>query len=1001
MKPITQYFRNAILASLQGTITYKDRLFVTITKEEVEDGSLFAPSYYELCGEEPVVEEEKEEFKKNVIIALKTVATEYLDGGNECDILEEMSSILFLPAKLYNSGRLRVADEKYPWIPREYLEPMIDEQIAIGSIDDYDDFFETSTDERNQIDDWVKHLAYAKRLYKTVTKSEFSNDFIEKKEIKTDGKFYIFEDDTINATFHLKQLYNDLLESDEPKLYSKITNGRVEPSRPIANSTCKEKMIFHSGQMGGEYPLSPSQREAISCFRDVVEGEILAVNGPPGTGKTTLLQTIVANMYVNAALSKKDAPVIVATSTNNQAVTNIMESFAKINPIGISNLEQRWISGVNNFAVYFPSQGKINEAIKKGYQYATVQGGGFIENVENEENRKQSMEVLIEEYQKYFKIDFVSVQETVNRIHQELANVNCKRIEALNNLEKLQKILGNKTSGEYLLELDTEIRNIETQLEELKSEKKWIEEKGRQLINRRNEWRQSYDTLPWYVRGLKFIPYFKRKIIQWSYDNMAFEELEFLTRGMTITEIEDKYDNIIQSNDQTYIKVLDDIVVYENKQTQCISHKNSVLESVDDIYKSFAKFADYKVNLEPKTLYINVDIDELNKKLDKVRYVEFWLAVHYYEALWLSRDYPITENQKGKNFEDVLDKMYRRLTMLTPCMVMTCFVLPKHFKAYDGNEKKNYYMYNYADLLVVDEAGQISPEIGVPAFAFAKRAVVVGDEQQIPPVWGTPKALDIAMAISNDVIRTKDDFVQLENCGLNCSNSSVMKVASLSCPFEKFGKGLFLSEHRRCYNEIVQYCNDLVYEGCLEPLRGFARTDEKNVLDGYLPPMGYKHIESAVSERCGTSRQNRVEAEGIVFWIERNFSILCEKYKMNAESNGDEFKSKEILGIITPFKCQSFLIKQLIRNRLPEYEELIAVGTVHTFQGAERKVIIFSSVYGNTEGCFFINANKSLMNVAVSRAKDSFLVFGDRGCLRGGGRSAGELLKKKVQEEIC
>ena len=75
----------------------------------------------------------------------------------------------------------------------------------------------------------------------------------------------------------------------------------------------------------GEYPLSESQREAISCFEEIGEGEVLAVNGPAGTGKTTLLQSIVANMYVRAALERKRAPLIIATSTNNQAVTNIID----------------------------------------------------------------------------------------------------------------------------------------------------------------------------------------------------------------------------------------------------------------------------------------------------------------------------------------------------------------------------------------------------------------------------------------------------------------------------------------------------------------------------------------------------------------------------------------------------------------------------------------------------------------------------------------------------
>ena len=44
------------------------------------------------------------------------------------------------------------------------------------------------------------------------------------------------------------------------------------------------------------------------------------------------------------------------------------------------------------------------------------------------------------------------------------------------------------------------------------------------------------------------------------------------------------------------------------------------------------------------------------------------------------------------------------------------------------------------------------------------------------------------------------------------------------------------------------------------------------------------------------------------------------------------------------------------------------------------------------------------MNVAVYRAKDSFLVFGDKECLTGGEKTAAGLLKKMVfveGEELC
>lgn len=327
-------------------------------------------------------------------------------------------------------------------------------------------------------------------------------------------------------------------------------------------------------------------------------------------------------------------------------------------------------------------------------------------------------------------------------------------------------------------------------------------------------------------------------------------------------------------------------------------------------------------------------------------------------------------------------------------------MLPKQFLAYDNNDKKHYYMYNYIDLLIVDEAGQISPEIGIPSFALAKKAVVVGDEQQIPPVWGNQRALDVAMAISNEVIDRKEDFKMLEENGLNSSQSSVMKVASLSCPFEKYGKGLFLSEHRRCYNEIIQYCNDLVYNGKLEPLRGQAKKDDKNVLAGYLPPMGHKQIDTSFSQKDGNSRRNVEEAKVIIQWIESHYTEIIKKYEKEAEENNESFDKKTVLGIITPFKSQSNYIKRLLKKELPQIEEYISVGTVHTFQGAERKVIIFSSVYGNEDGCFFINKNKSLMNVAVSRAKDSFLVFGDRGCLCGEKTSAGAMLKRATSQEI-
>ncbi|NMN70843.1 Superfamily I DNA and RNA helicases and helicase subunits [Rhizobium sp. 57MFTsu3.2] len=55
----------------------------------------------------------------------------------------------------------------------------------------------------------------------------------------------------------------------------------------------------------------------------------------------------------------------------------------------------------------------------------------------------------------------------------------------------------------------------------------------------------------------------------------------------------------------------------------------------------------------------------------------------------------------------------------------------------------------------------------------------------------------------------------------------------------------------------------------------------------------------------------------------------------------------------------------------------MTIGTVHALQGAERPVVIFSPVYSKHADGGFIDASPSMLNVMVSRAKDSCLVFGD------------------------
>ena len=214
--------------------------------------------------------------------------------------------------------------------------------------------------------------------------------------------------------------------------------------------------------MGGIYGLSESQRESINNFNNIKEGEILAVKGPPGTGKTTLIQSIVANEYVKRALKKDEPPLIVASSTNNQAVTNIIESFGKIKrKFKQNNLEERWIENVDSFAIYFPSKNKRKQAKEKNFQYTDNRGDFFVAEIEKEENIKKSKEKFIKEASKFLKneekIDNITIYK--NKIHERLRKINQIQNELINIVSFFEN-LGINDIEKYLEEKQQKINSI-------------------------------------------------------------------------------------------------------------------------------------------------------------------------------------------------------------------------------------------------------------------------------------------------------------------------------------------------------------------------------------------------------------------------------------------------------------------------------------------------------------------------------------------------------------
>lgn len=966
---ITEYLRKAVLAQVDKGIDFKNDEFYKISRESFRRGNVsleITEKLFEKNDKEKNKNFKKEDDEKNIdeniyiILCAKVIKTE-VEGSQKKSELEDLTGVFFIPAilnKRTSSLLPAIKDNKLPWFPREILKPMIEPELAIGDEEKYDEVVSNEIYNIYKIFSWEDYINYCMNIYESTTECPFFENYLynmngDKEKIFLEDNVYIFLDKTINPTLHIKNLYSNIIKQKiELPLYEKFIALEKEIDKPIIENT-DENRRKHYGQMGGQYGLSVSQRESINHFNNIDVGDILAINGPPGTGKTTLLQSVVASQYVKHAIEKKEPPLIVATSTNNQAVTNIIESFGKIVHKYDNNLEKRWIDNLNSFAIYFPSTQKRKSAIRRGFQFTDNQGGHSLLTIDNEENIEKSKKRFLNETKKLFPDICGNLKMCKDGLYEKLVNINAVQNNMISIIDSVEKLIEGKNISDYINQEEEKLKKFE-------------EEKIK-ILNRVKFWKCKYNEIPRLWKIFAWIEYFKRKISQ-NLRIFIDEDEEFEENIISLEFIENYYANKIKeinSNLRNTKKKLELIDEYINK------YQNELI-----------KLEEYDIDITNLQESIMMNKRELDNWLDiNIRYVAFWIAVHYYEARWLEGENELTSKQKGTTYANVLIKFYKRLSLITPCLVMTFYMLPKQFAIYNSENEQDF-LYNIIDTLIVDEAGQVSTEIGACSFALAKKAIVVGDENQIDPVWGVEPPLDKSLAIQEGIIDNVFEFEILKKYGITSSNSSIMKCSCISSNYSKYGeKGLFLSEHRRCFDDIIAYCNDLVYKGKLQPLRGSGNE--------LLPKMGYHFIESKKSEKIGISRKNNIEAVAIAEWILKNERLIFEYYSKVQED--------KVLEIVTPFKEQAKEISDVFDKKLPlKLKNKIAVGTVHAFQGGERKVIIMSTTYGSEDGCFFINNNKNIMNVAVSRAEDSFLVFGDINCLDEQVGSPSGLLKKYV-----
>ena len=833
----------------------------------------------------------------------------------------------------------------------------------IGELTAVDEFLTQNPYEG--IVEWQQLIQFCVRLLAAVIGGEIDSETlapdhlfqfqIHKEYSKSPQSLILIDPPILGAKRKIIAVLENICESGEAnKLYKNYITTvppQLKPSPPLQYS--QRHALKHVGQMTGEFPLSPQQRNAFHYFIEQAHGEILAVNGPPGTGKTTLLGSVVANLWTQAALDKTHPPLIVAASNNNQAVTNILESFARIDETGMAEtLQGRWLPNMDTYGLYCCSQTKVNGLPK--YLYLGPDKEGPIVDLQTADYVNQaSKHYLAKANQWQSGKEFYDIEVVETVLHQAM-------VATLIDIKKGFKLLSTYQAVTRKLEEEfNSLDTLEHRITQWTYRLEILNEEAKKAKNRLDQMYALWEARPWWVLLLSWLVPIRK--MQWQQSARLLNQWEIVVDNYRDVTIEEYFHRALKDKKETIIVISKQL---SDARTLCENYRRAKKQVETWIQK-----------FKPTKLFSESFADQINEICDRsLRFKLFKLATHYWEARWLTETQEFLYNQDKNEVSPVkLLRKYRRFAKLTPCFVSTLFMVPSFFSGWMYGNKP---LFDEIDLLILDEAGQALADVASASFALAKRALVVGDTDQIEPIWNIPESIDrsnlqLFGLLTNSL--SYDDYWLTS--GQMVSNGNLMRIAQRQCQyhqFEELERGLYLTEHRRCYDSIVSYCNELVYKGILNPLRG----NPKKTIP--WPTMGLVAIRKP-SKKIGSSRGNPGEACAIAQWLLEQYQTILDYARSSDEKLADKSDPKvffSAVGVVTPFSKQAKLIKSEIKNIGLPY---VTVGTVHSLQGDERMIVLFSSVYGDNDKAIgkFYDRGRNMLNVAVSRAKDSFLVFGD------------------------
>ncbi|MFC5747992.1 DEAD/DEAH box helicase [Actinomadura rugatobispora] len=258
------------------------------------------------------------------------------------------------------------------------------------------------------------------------------------------------------------------------------------------------------------------------------------------------------------------------------------------------------------------------------------------------------------------------------------------------------------------------------------------------------------------------------------------------------------------------------------------------------------------------------------------------------------------------------------------------------------------------DLAIVDEAGQIStPNMLVP-LVRARRALLVGDHHQLGP-------------FTDDRMRAWADRERPEAADL-VGRSGFELLFPRTPPANRE----VLRYQRRMPRVVARFISDQFYNGFLET---DVERPHRDTL--FASPLAFVDT-SGEPQRRRHDRPPRPDEP----WAEHGWANDLEA-RIITEIVSYYHRHDPDWAVILPFRAQVGLVTQHLTRRLGAPDAVAArVGTVDSFQGGERRLIVFGFTRSNASGRVGFLNDLRRSNVAFSRPRNLLVLVGDTSTLR-------------------